>query len=82
MNFLKKVKEIFCNPFIWIYFFCVTFIFLISSNIINISNNILLYILLSIAGAIVILGIYNSPFCVSTRNNKIKRKKSSKEKVL
>lgn len=70
MKIFKLLYRIFSNPLIWLYFISTLIIFLMSIKIFAINNMISLYLLISLAGVITIVGICTSPCCKNKKENK------------
>lgn len=74
MSFLKRIYRILSNPLIWLYFISTIIIFLISVNVFAVNNMLILYLLISLAGVITIVGICTNPCCINNKQKTIKNK--------
>lgn len=74
MENFKKFLKILLNPFIWMYLASILIIFLISTDVLTIGHNILIYIILFITGIVTIIGIFTNP--TSHRHGVIKINRS------
>ncbi|MCX8074258.1 MAG: hypothetical protein N2749_01555 [Clostridia bacterium] len=74
------ISKVLCNPFIWLYFISILFIFIISLNTVT-HSNLFVYIGLSITGFLTIIGICTSPVCKTAQSAVDRNKNKSEGKV-